>query len=150
MLREARARLDERGIRNVALVVGDDALSQAPGPYDLIHSVIVFQHIPVRRGEAIVREMLARMRQGSVGVLHFTYAHSDRSGLRGRWKTMREQIGHWLASLRGRPRMQMNDYSLSRLFAILQHAGITRTHVELADHAGILGATLYFQLHRTV
>ena len=32
--------------------------SPPEGPFDLVHSVIVFQHIPVLRGEALFAEML--------------------------------------------------------------------------------------------
>src|SRR5581483_7561814 len=40
--------------------------------FDLICSLIVFQHIPTRRGEAILEELLARLNPGGVAVLQFT------------------------------------------------------------------------------
>ena len=49
MLQEAQRNCDERQLRNVRLLASDDSLSTLNGQYDLIHSCIVFQHIPVGR-----------------------------------------------------------------------------------------------------
>jgi SAM-dependent methyltransferase len=145
MLGEARGRLDELGIHNVELVLGDDALSGVAGAYDFIHSTLVFQHIPVRRGEAIVQQLLARLNSGGVGMLHFTYAHPNLTGLRGRWQRFCQWFERLKASLRGRPHMQMNDYSLNRLAVMLQQRGVDSVYTQLHDHAGISGASMYFQ-----
>jgi SAM-dependent methyltransferase len=146
MLREARCRLDEASLQHIDLVVGDDELSEVQGTYDLIHSVMVFQHVPVRRGEVIVRRLLSRMNDGAVGALQFVYSRQWRPGLHGRWQRLRERLYHLRVALLGQPQMQMNEYSLGRLVAILQQAGARRLHVELNNHGGILGAMLVFQL----
>jgi len=59
MLAEARRNMEEMNIANVTLVGSDDRLSQVPGSYDLVHSHIVLQHIPVRRGMGMIGELLA-------------------------------------------------------------------------------------------
>ncbi len=148
MLRQARRWLDHFQIANVELCQGDDSLSNVRGPFDLIHSYIVFQHIAPRRGEVIVRRMLERMKDGSVGVLHFLYGLA-RNPLHTTWRErlfrVKERIWLMYRSLLGKPAMQMNEYHLNPLFRILQEAGIRRFHVELSDHGGAYGAVLYFQ-----
>lgn len=56
MLAEARANCAERDLTNVSFAASDDALSQVSGDFDFIHSFIVFQHIPKKRGERILEE----------------------------------------------------------------------------------------------
>src|ERR1700719_4895750 len=74
MLREAQRNCDEQGLQNVRLFRSDDALSTLTGPFDLIHSCIVFQHIPVERGRALFEKLLQHLRSGGVGAIHLTYS----------------------------------------------------------------------------
>jgi 2-polyprenyl-3-methyl-5-hydroxy-6-metoxy-1,4-benzoquinol methylase len=148
MLREALGWLERFQIGNVKLCKSDDSLSAVRGPFDLIHSYIVFQHIAPHRGEAILRHMLDHMQSGSVGVLHFLYGLT-RNRLHTTWREqlfrIKERIWLVYRSLLGRPAMQMNEYHLNALFRILQEAGIRRFHIELSDHGGAYGAVIYFQ-----
>jgi SAM-dependent methyltransferase len=148
MLRQARDWLDHFQIANVELRKSDDSLSAVDGPFDLIHSCIVFQHIAPHRGEAILRRMLDLMKNGSVGVLHFLYGLA-RNPIHPTWRErlfrIKERIWLVYRSLLGRPAMQMNEYRLNALFRILQEAGIRRFHIELSDHCGAYGAVIYFQ-----
>lgn len=148
MLREARRHLDAAGVTNAQLVKGDDALSSVEGPFDLVHSFIVFQHIPVARGEKLFRELLARMKEGSVGALHFTYAHDSepiRPGFWWRVKRAWTRFRSALRTLRGIGQMQMNSYNLNVLFRVLQEHGVRRTHVEFTKHGESFGVLLLFQ-----
>jgi 2-polyprenyl-3-methyl-5-hydroxy-6-metoxy-1,4-benzoquinol methylase len=149
MLATARSHAETRGLTNIDLVKGDDSLSAVRGTFDLVHSVLVFQHIPVNRGERIVQAMMQRMHPGSVGVLHFTYSRSiesPRPSWRDRWRRLRERLRLISAALRGKPMMQMNDYSISNLFRILQKAGASSTHVSFLDHVDAKGVVLMFRL----
>ncbi len=74
MLQEAQLNCDERQVRNIQLLRSDDDLSALSGTFDLIHSSIVFQHIPVVRGRAIFSNLLRHLRPGGVGAIHITYS----------------------------------------------------------------------------
>ncbi len=151
MLQQARTHADARGLTNIELFKADDSLSTVQGSYDLVQSLLVFQHIPVHRGERIVRAMMAHMHSGSVGVLHFTYSRvneSPRPTWRDRVRRFRERLKLIAASLRGRPLMQMNNYSISNLFQILQKAGARGVHVSFLDHVISKGIVMMFQLPR--
>ena len=69
MLQEARRNCDAQGRQNVQLLLSDDQLSAVTGDFDLIHSCIVFQHIPIARGRAIFAQLLRFLRPGGIAVL---------------------------------------------------------------------------------
>ena len=53
MLTEARQNCERYGVGNVTLLKSNDNLSALEGLFDLVHSYIVFQHIPPERGKRI-------------------------------------------------------------------------------------------------
>jgi hypothetical protein len=125
-----------------------------PGTFDLIHSYIVFQHIPPARGEALFRAMLARLEPGGAGAVHFTYGRRAPllrrlvHAARGTVLAVNGVVN--LAQRRrwGYPFMQMHAYDLGRLFSLLHAAGCADVHATLTDHGGFLGAMLYFRKDR--
>src|SRR5262249_33627553 len=142
MLAEARANCSEHALGNVSLLKSEDALSALQGEFDLIHSYIVFQHIPLERGQRLFLGLLRHLRPGGIGVLHFTYFTGSRtSGLRRRWLRARRSLRKIVDRLRAggaRPRrdpgMQMNAYDLNGLLLALQSLGVARIYSELTDH----------------
>jgi SAM-dependent methyltransferase len=159
MLEEARRNCDERGIANVKLDVSDDFLSALSGRFDLIHSFIVFQHIPPERGRIIFRKLLSHLAPGGVGALHFTYSKSQYSSTNGvpprpvpsladRSRTASLDttlLANMATSSSADPEMQMNPYNATELLFITQTAGVSRLHAEFTDHGGELGIFLFFQ-----
>ncbi|QDU87391.1 Mg-protoporphyrin IX methyl transferase [Pirellulimonas nuda] len=150
MLEEARKNCAARGVTNVSFGVSDDSLSAAPGPFDFVHSFIVFQHISAGRGAALAREILNRLSPGGVGLLHFTYGKDSFKRHVTRFLQTRAPFGRQLINVaRGRawsyPAMQMNDYNLNRLFRMLQEEGIEDVTSRFTNHGGHLGVMLCFQ-----
>jgi SAM-dependent methyltransferase len=159
MLLEARRRCDALGLADVRLVRSDDGLSLAPGPFDLIHSFIVFQHIPRERGRRLLALLLERLSGGGVGVLHFAYETSP-SRPRPRRGALRSTLGflaraprRFLRGLRGPspappPVMQMNSYDLNEVLLQLQQNGVSRVWLECTEDRGEHGVTFFFQKPR--
>jgi len=159
MLEEARRNCDARGIANAKLLVSDDFLSALSGRFDLIHSFIVFQHIPPERGRIILRKLLSHLAPGGVGALHFTYSKSQYSGTNGvpprpippladRSRTSNPDTAlpaNMAISGGADPEMQMNPYNATELLFIIQAAGVSRLHAEFTDHGGELGIFMFFQ-----
>jgi SAM-dependent methyltransferase len=151
MLAEAERNAVEAGAANVAFLPSDDSLSRVDGTFDLLHSHIVFQHIPPARGVRIFAAMLERLRPGGFGAVHFTYGKELPPVRRLGYAVRRHvPLANRAANLlRGRPAsaafMQMNDYDLNRLFGILHDHGCGRVAVRLTDHGGFRGAVLFFQ-----
>jgi SAM-dependent methyltransferase len=155
MLEEAKRNCDKFGVGNVQLLLSDDQLSALTGSYDLIHSFIVFQHIPPGRGREIFRQILPRISAGGVGALHFSYAKTCHAATHGvappAPPSVNRGVGASRAAGRTRkpgtdPEMQMNPYHLNEILFVLQSAGVRRFHVEFTDHGGELGVFLFFQV----
>jgi SAM-dependent methyltransferase len=150
MLAEARRNCDAAGATEVRLLQGDDELSEVTGLFDFVHSYIVLQHIPVERGERLVRKLAAMLAPGGVGMVHVTY----RSGITGflnrlrYWARLNVPGARWVAGLaRGRARtapvMQMNEYSITRLLELLCDEGCREVHVRFSGHGSARGVLLF-------
>ncbi|HKE94833.1 MAG TPA: class I SAM-dependent methyltransferase [Povalibacter sp.] len=120
------------------------------GPFDLVHSYIVFQHIPEPQGQKIVRQLASRLAPQGIGALQVLYGASL-----PRWK----RLIHWARNhvpganalvnvatrnAIGRPVMQMNVYSLNRLIRSLHDAGCEVHRMTYTDH-GWPGTYIYFR-----
>jgi len=151
MLAEARANCERAGVANVELLLADDSLSRLTREYDLVHSYIVLQHIPTRRGERIVHQLVSRLAPGGIGVLHVTHAHS--LPLHSRilyWSRTHVPGAHALLNVAlgrsaGAPMMQGNDYNVTRLLDILAELGCGEAYVRFSNHQGHRGVLLFFR-----
>jgi len=113
--------------------------------FDLIVSLIVFQHIPVRRGEVLLDELLRHLEIDGVAAVHVTFRRPG-SSLRRIARTVRARVPlvHRIAQLlrheRPMPYMQMNEYDQARVFAIMRRHGCADPRIVPTNHGGIEGA----------
>lgn len=146
MLEEARKNCDERQLSNVKLLQSDDYLSTVTDTFDLIHSFIVFQHIPVARGRAILASLLRRLRPGGVAVIHVTYSKTRFAATHG--IPPAEPLAPPSAARKpfegADPEIQMNSYNMNEILFLMQSQRVQHCYMELTDHGGELGAFLYF------
>jgi len=147
MLLEAKRNCEEQGISNVRLLVSDDSLSTVTGQFDLIHSYIVFQHIPPDRGREIFRGLLGLLQEGGIGAVHFAYSKTQFAGTNGVPPPQARRVFRIpdVLPTGGDPEMQMNPYSMTEILYLMQMAGVYRFHAEFSDHGGELGIFLFFQ-----
>lgn len=147
MLQEADRNCQDQKVTNVQLLYSDDSLSSLTGTYELIHSFIVFQHIPCARGRAIFTRLLQYLSPTGIGAIHFTYSKSQFSATNGLPPDAPSSPAPVapLASPHVDPEMQMNPYNMNEILFILQSAGIRRVRAEYTDHGGELGIFLFFQ-----
>ena len=150
MLAEARRNCDAAGASNVRLLPSDDDLLAVKGEFEFVHSYIVLQHVPVRRGEHLVRELAARLAPDGIGVFHVTYERADTPPLRRLlyWARTHVPGAHLALNVAlGRPAraplMQINRYSVTRLLDILWRKGCAEVHVRFSDHGGYRGVLLF-------
>ena len=108
------------------LLLSDDRLSRLVGPVDLVHSFIVFQHIPPRRGLHMADELLKHLAPGGVAVLHFTLKRPPLLSKRIVYFMKHHVPGARFVFnlLQGKalsePVMQMNEYDLNNITQIFQ------------------------------
>ena len=151
MLNEANKKCEEAGVRNVTLLKSDDGLGNLPGDFDFIHSFIVFQHIPRRRGLRILRAMLQRLSDEGVGALHFVYASHAPA-----WRRLLRKIRATFPIVNGlanllkgdsftHPYIEMNSYDVNRLLLHLQERRFHNVHLRFTDHGGYKGIVLFFK-----
>ena len=152
MLEETRENCRRLGApASVQLLHVNQLDSLTAGTFDLVHSHLVFQHIPVARGELVLRRLISLLAEGGIGVIQLTCIDS-RSAPRRFVSELRKRIGlvHRLLNLvQGRPfstpLMQMNSYSMNNIFKILIETRCSNLRVEFWEHQGIHGVVLYFE-----
>ncbi len=131
-LREADSNAKRMNVSNVEWLDAG-GLAELSGRYDLVHSMFVFQHIPVRQGERIFATLLQGLRPGGVGVINVTLRPSHPLARLLRWTVTSVPFSRNPVKLfRGwwsYPYMLMNSYSLNRLGRLLADAGVLRWHV---------------------
>jgi 2-polyprenyl-3-methyl-5-hydroxy-6-metoxy-1,4-benzoquinol methylase len=138
MLAEARRNCAAHGIQGVELLPVE-GLDRFSDDFDLVHSSLVLQHIPVRKGQRIVARLAHLVRHGGVGALHLQIGASR--GVRAYNAAMRLPSAHNVANIvRGRPwshpHMEMNVYNLGRLLRLLRDAGVPATYTHVAQRLG--------------
>jgi len=147
MLQEARRNCEEQDVHNVRLVESDDALSTLSGSFDLIHSCIVFQHIPVERGRALFEKLLLQLSAGGIGAIQLTYSKTRFASTYGLAPSELPNAStrNSRADVDADPLIQMNPYNLNEILFLMQRRGISQFHAEYTDHGGELGLFLFFQ-----
>ena len=150
MLQEARRNCDAQQLTNVNLIVTDDSVSSMAEKFDLVHSFIVFQHIPPARGRLIFRNLLDRIAPAGVAAIHVLYSkiqYADTFGIAPvsiSSAAPRQPVPQPVQSVN--PEMQMNPYLMNELFFFMQGKGVQRFHSEFSDHGGELGLFIFFQM----
>ncbi len=135
MLREAEKNCAERSIENVRFLESDDQLSGIAGSFDVIHSFLVFLHIPPARGRVILRRMVDLLADGGVIVVDFLYHRTEPAPIRALGK-LRKTLPplHYLANkLQGQPwkapLMEKNVYSLNEYAFTAQARGCRKLQI---------------------
>lgn len=157
MLEEANKNCLEHQVHNASLYKSDDHLSALNGlKFDLVHTVIVLQHIPVKRVREIFKHLLDALNAKGVGVIQITYGEAKFEESYGEIpKSFSNSVEHAILSFKNwvktfipnakDPEMQMNNHNLNHLFFLLQKAGVKKFYSEFTNHNGHLGLVIYFQ-----
>jgi SAM-dependent methyltransferase len=150
MLQEARRNCDEHGLPDVRLFLSNDDLTTLTETFDLIHSCIVFQHIPVPRGRAILARLLHHLCPGGVGAIQLTYSKTRFAETHGiappEESVTTDGPPDTPVTSNHDPEIQMNPYNANELLFLLQQKGVTNLYIEFTDHGGELGLYLFFRM----
>lgn len=147
MLAEARANAEEFKASNIDFALADDDLSNAQGQFDFVNSHIVLQHIPVRRGMAILARLVDRVRPGGGFHLHVSFRTEPALWRLLYWSSANiPGVKIWQNICAGRawnaPAMQMNDYSLNAIVASLAAQGIADVFLSSEQHGRFVTCSL--------
>jgi len=149
MLNEAEKNLKRRGINNVELIQSNSLDVLQDRKFDLVHTYIVLQHVPVSSGYELIQSLLNAIAPGGYAMIHFTY-RDERSvfkdvtyHLRFKYKLLAQLSNIIKGKSPGAPDMQMNNYDLNQVFRIVEEAGVKNFYSEFTNHSGFHGVGLY-------
>lgn len=147
---EALKNCGDRGIDNVRFLETLSPLLEANVRFDLVHSSIVFNHIPWVRGKGIIAQMFELLRPGGAMAVQVMVGGGTSAVRRaGKWLRRNFLPANWLMNIvRGRsafePLMQGNPYPLEELLPLLKAAGAGIFCIKLDTTAeGEVFATLF-------
>jgi 2-polyprenyl-3-methyl-5-hydroxy-6-metoxy-1,4-benzoquinol methylase len=127
---EARKNAARAGLQRVEFVHSDDALSAVTGKFDLVHSYITLQHIPIERGLAITNRLLGALNPGGVAALHYSVQRYLSAPKALAYAVKHEvPFGRYVLNLMQRrdwdaPAMQMNNYPIADLMRTFKSNGL--------------------------
>jgi ubiquinone/menaquinone biosynthesis C-methylase UbiE len=154
MLEETRRNCIEQSITNLELLKSSDDLSNVPGNFDLIFSSFTFQHIPWKRGEKILRNLIRILSEDGVAVIDILI-HRDISIIHKVMGYLRKKapLFNNIANIfYGRPffdpLMEKNIYNLNRIEKLISESGCGNLHIRLFRNGNHLDAILFFQKRR--
>lgn len=145
MLELARHNAADAGITNALFT------TELDGTFDLICSLIVFQHIPVERGMAILERLIGMLAPGGVAVLHFTFRRPGSAlkriarRLRARFPLIHRIAARIEGDRRGLPYMQMNEYEEAAVLRAFAEGGCMEIARVRTSDRGIEGAILWMR-----
>ena len=147
MLAEAGANAREFRIANIEFALADDRLSNADGGFDFVNSYITLQHIPVRRGLAILSRLIDKVKLGGGFHVHLSI-RTDRKRSRALWWASHHIPGVkiWQNVMAGRPwnapAMQMNNYPLAAVITQMAAQEVSEFLVTTERHDKFLTLSL--------
>src|SRR6185437_3831351 len=151
MLEEARKSCSRFAVDGVELLHLDEMDSLEPGSFNLVHSFMVFQHVPVARGEVLLEKLIRLLAEGGIGALHFTFSIPRGMALQA-ITTLRNHsrtLNGILNVAKGRPfsrrHMQMNNYSMNRILEMLAQQGCSNVCVEFTGDSAFRRGVVLFE-----
>ena len=145
MLDEARNNCKLFAINNARFHLTNGKIDHAEWPrrYDFVNSYIVLQHIPVRRGYAIINSLLSLLNDGGIAMLHVSLRRKL-PPMRAAVYQIRHRVpfaGYALNLLQRKPflapQMQMNEYDLVRVLEIFSHHDLKEVSMTGENHQGV-------------
>jgi 2-polyprenyl-3-methyl-5-hydroxy-6-metoxy-1,4-benzoquinol methylase len=143
MIAEAKANCAEFGVSNATFINAPSELAASANDVDFVYSLIVLQHIPVRRGLSLMRELLDRLSPNGVAALHVTVGRLSRWPREFVYLTKHYVPGARFAFnlIQGRritdPIMQTNKYPLAEVLQLYQAMGMDGIFLEPVIHAAL-------------
>ena len=151
MIAEATSNCQKRQIENVSFVRSNDGLTQLNGSFNLIHSCLVLQHIPTKRGMQFIEALLGHLEPGGVVVIQFYYACTAPKLIRSLVKLRyRLPIANAARNLlRGRPlsepAMQLHTYDFGSIIDLFGAVGAGNFYFQAGAYGEFQTVTLYAQ-----
>lgn len=133
----------EAGLANVTFVESRPGLDDIAGPFEIVHSRDVFQHLEPSVGYAYAGAVLDRVTTRGGGMLHFTYAGPPDEP-RGIARRSQEVVLRLLYGESGEAMSLIHDYDLNRVIGMLQSKRFDRVATRFTVQDGHSGVKVFF------
>ena len=147
MVAEAERNAAQRGLSHCRFRVTADFDWPGAGTFDLVHSFIVFQHIPEAEGLAIIEKLLNRLAPGGLAALQVLFASTyvppppapapAEGAAPAAAAAAAPAPERPLAHL---PPMLMANYDMNRICAMCNAIGATSAYLQFTNHGPYAGA----------
>ena len=151
MITEAKNNCNIYDIHNASFKKTIEAIPVGKAGFDFIHSFIVLQHIPTKRGMKYIERLVDLMNPEGIGVLHIMFeSNKEKIRLFKGFISKYFIFVHYLMNLYRRKKwneslMQSNFYHLNRVFKLLCNKGVQQIFLEFTDHGRYLGVIMLFK-----
>jgi 2-polyprenyl-3-methyl-5-hydroxy-6-metoxy-1,4-benzoquinol methylase len=157
VLKEAKKNAELFGISNADYrIYSDDLISS--NKFDFINTYIVLQHIPVKTGSEIVKNMLSALEEDGIAVIHITFSNENLNKvvifkrlnilmkksyvINSMYKLFRKlNKGKSFSE----PVQQMNYYDLNKIFKLMYDFKCVLFHNEFTMHDGVIGNLMFIR-----
>ena len=163
MLKICAANLYDNNINDFTLLKNDDMLSKVREKFDLVHSYITLQHIPIRRGLISISRLLDSISESGIGVLHFTYSATT---IGSKTKQVKHNIKIKLVDFilkydllkkfverigknEIQPPILMHSYPVNLVLGEIQEKGFNNIHIRFSNH-GLNGILIFCQRNSNI
>jgi SAM-dependent methyltransferase len=145
MVAEATRNAEQLNLPNCRFHTTGDLEWEAIGQFDLIHSFIVFQHIPEAEGLATIEKLLKRLAPGGIAALQVLYAShyvapspapapaADAAPAAAAAPAPERPLAHL-------PPMLMATYDMNRICTMCSAIGATSAQLLFTNHGPYAGA----------
>lgn len=140
MLAHARQNAADAGVHNITFMSTEDLVGVAPGTFDFICSLLVFQYIPVADGYDILQALMNLLAPGGVAAIQMTFRH-PRSSLRRMARFVRARSHRAVGSVQ-RSRWETNEYDEHSARGTIGAAGTHLLALLPTRHADATGAVM--------
>jgi len=157
MLSEARKNTERFGITNADYAIYTDELISSK-KFDFIYTFIVLQHIPVKKGTEIVKNLLNALEEGGTAVIQLTFSNENLNKVRifKRINVLMEKssIANTFYKVfrkirKGKefsePVIQMNYYDLNKIFKLLYDFKCVLFYNDFTNHDGVVGIRMFIR-----
>ncbi|HUR83184.1 MAG TPA: methyltransferase domain-containing protein [Thermoanaerobaculia bacterium] len=148
MLEHARQHAERAGVRNFELITAAD-FENDTRTFDLVNCFLVLQRLRRQEGLALLRKLIARVRDGGIGVFHLPY-RSHVSPLVRLARDARARVPGVNAAFNvargksaGTPLIESNTYDLNEIFAVLQQENFHAPHLVFTRHGDLDGVIVH-------
>ncbi len=149
MVAEAVKNANSKNVKNVEFIQSADGIAESKERFDLVHSFIVIQHIDPKIGYGVFENLVKKVKENGIGILHVTYYNPSPIKSKIALQIYKKlpliyKLRNNIKKQKEEPILPMHSYDMNRLFQILHDNNCHQTFVRNTFH-GLYGLLVIFK-----